>query len=133
LSYLFVLITSSNSLPLKTSRQFRCRRKVDSSLRRIQCFMSDYPPDTKLVACFVFSLLPYKLPYRLALDRTNWTFGPRTINILVLVIVNQGVAFHLLFRMMPIFVNSSTMDDRCIRNELITPLKGKTIYCKVPH
>ena len=48
---------------------------VDSSLRRIQRFISEYLLDTDLIARFVFTLLPHKPPYRLALDRTNWKFG----------------------------------------------------------
>ena len=55
--------------------------RVDSSLRRIQRFMSDYLLDTNLIARFVFALLPHKPLYRLALDRTNWKFGTTNINI----------------------------------------------------
>ena len=84
--------------------------KVDSSLRRIQRFISEYALDTDLIARFVFSLLPHKPPYRLAMDRTNWKFGVADINILVLAIVYKGVAFPLLFSMMPKFGNSSTQE-----------------------
>lgn len=83
---------------------------VDSSLRRIQRFMSDYFLDTNLIAQFVFALLPHKPPYRLTLDRTNWKFGSTDINILVIAIVYKGVAFPILFKMMPKFGNSSTND-----------------------
>ena len=84
--------------------------KVDSSLRRIQRFMSEYLLDTGLIARFVFALLPHKPPYRLALDRTNWKFGTTNINVLVLAVVYQGVAFPVLFTMMPKFGNSSTTE-----------------------
>jgi len=82
--------------------------RVDSSLRRIQRFMSDYLLDTDIIARLVFSLLHHKPPYRLAMDRTNWKFGSTNINILVIAIVYQGIAFPILFRMMPKFGNSST-------------------------
>jgi len=82
--------------------------RVDSSLSRIQRFMSDYLLDTDIIARLIFSLLPHKPPYRLALDRTNWKFGSTNINILVIAIVYQGVAFPILFKMMPKFGNSST-------------------------
>lgn len=75
---------------------FESDAKMDSSLRRIQRFMSEYVLDTNLVARFVFALLPHKPPYRLVLDRTNWKFGTKDINILTLGIVCKGVAFpHL--------------------------------------
>lgn len=80
----------------------------DSSLRRIQRFMSEYMLDTNLIARLIFSLLPHEPPYRLAMDRTNWKFGSFNINILVIAIVYQGVAFPVLFKMMPKFGNSST-------------------------
>jgi hypothetical protein len=92
----------------KLATSFDADVKVDSSLRRIQRFMSEYLLDTSLIARFVFALLPHKPPYRLALDRTNWKFGTTNINVLVLAIVYQGVAFPVLFKMMPKFGNSST-------------------------
>ena len=84
--------------------------KVESSLRRIQRFMSEYVLDTDLIARFIFALLPHNPPYRLVMDRTNWKFGSTDINILVLAIVYKGVAFPLLFKMMPKFGNSSTQE-----------------------
>jgi len=83
---------------------------VASSLRRIQRFMSDYLLDTNLIAHIVYALLPHKPPYRLAMDRTNWKFGSSNINILVIAIVYHGVAFPILFKMMPKFGNSSTRE-----------------------
>jgi len=55
-------------------------------------------------------LLPHKPPFRLALDRTNWKFGDKNINILVLGVVYQGVAFPVLFTMMNKRGNSSTAE-----------------------
>ena len=39
--------------------------KADSSLRRIQRFISEYSLDSDLVARFIFALLPHEPPYRL--------------------------------------------------------------------
>jgi hypothetical protein len=94
----------------KLATAFDTDVKVDSSLRRIQRFIAEYMLDTKLIARFVFSLLPHKPPYRLTLDRTNWKFGTTDINILVLAVVYQGVAFPILYKMMPKFGNSSTRE-----------------------
>jgi hypothetical protein len=55
----------------KLATAFDTDAKVESSLRRIQRFMSEYMLDTKLIARFVFSMLPHKGPYRLIMDRTN--------------------------------------------------------------
>lgn len=72
--------------------------------------MSEYILDTSLIARFVFALLPHKPPYRLVMDGTNWKFGTKDINVLVLAVFYQGVAFPVLFKMMPKFGNSSTSE-----------------------
>jgi len=108
---------------------FDSNAKVDSSLRRIQRFISEYVLDTDLIARFVFSLLPHKPPYRLAMDRTNWKFGSTDINILVLAIVYKGVAFPLLFTMMPKFGNSSTQERKDLMDHFIRLFGVETIEC----
>jgi len=94
----------------KLATSFGNEATVDSSLRRIQRFMSQYLLDTNLIARFVFKLLPHNPPYRLAMDRTNWKFGSSNINVLVLAVVYKGVAFPIMFKMMPKFGNSSTTE-----------------------
>jgi hypothetical protein len=104
----------------KLACSFDTNAKSESSLRRIQRFISEYSLDSDLVAMFIFALLPRKPPYRLALDRTNWKFGAKNINILTLGIVYKGVAFPILFHIMPKVGNSSIQEridlmDRFIR------------------
>ncbi|KAA6350174.1 hypothetical protein EZS27_002440 [termite gut metagenome] len=55
----------------KLATAFECGSKSESSLRRIQRFMSDYKLNTDLIAQLIFKLLPHKPPFRLALDRTQ--------------------------------------------------------------
>jgi hypothetical protein len=113
----------------KLAVSFDDQAKVESSLRRIQRFMSEYLLDTNLIARFIFGLLPHKPPYRLALDRTNWKFGTSNINILVLAIVYQGVAFPILFTMMPKFGNSSTNERIELMQRYIDLFSIETIDC----
>jgi hypothetical protein len=113
----------------KLACSFDSDARVDSSLRRIQRFMSEYLLDTNLIARFVFSLLPHKPPYRLVLDRTNWKFGSKDINILTLGIVYKGVAFPLLFHMMPKFGNSSTRERIDLINRFIQLFGRGSIGC----
>jgi len=103
--------------------------KADSSLRRIQRFISEYTLDSDLIARFVFSLLPHKPPYRLVLDRTNWKFGTKNINILTLGIVYKGVAFPILFHMMPKFGNSSTRERIDLMERFIWLFGSDNIEC----
>lgn len=93
----------------KLTGSFNSDVKMDLSLRRIQQFMLEYVLDTNPITSFWFLILPHKPPYRLALVRTNWKFGTKSINVLVLAIVYKGVTFPLLFLMMPKFRNSCTL------------------------
>jgi len=113
----------------KLACSFDSDAKMDSSLRRIQRFMAEYMLDTDQIARFVFSLLPHKPPYRLVLDRTNWKFGSKDINILTLGIVYKGVAFPLLFHVMPKFGNSSTRERIDLINRFIQLFGSDSIEC----
>lgn len=90
-----------------------------SSLRRIQRFMAMYSLDKDLIARFIFALLPHEPPYTIAIDRTNWKFGQTNINALVLAIVYKGVAFPILFKLMPKRGNSNTTERIQIVNHFI--------------
>jgi hypothetical protein len=113
----------------KLAVSFESDARSDSSLRRIQRFMSEYVLDTNLIAKLVFRLLPHKPPYRLSMDRTNWKFGSKNINILAIAIVYQGVAFPILFTMMPKFGNSSTTERIKLMQRYIDLFGLTTIDC----
>ena len=85
--------------------------------------------DTNIIARLVFALLPHQPPYRLALDRTNWKFGSKNINILVLSVVYQGVAFPALFSMMDKFGYSSIKERIDLMQRYIHLFGDKTIDC----
>ena len=102
---------------------------TESSLRRIQRFIAEYPLDSDLVARFIFALLPHEPPYRLVLDRTNWKFGSKNINILTLGIVYKGVAFPILFHIMPKFGNSSMRERIDLMDRFIGLFGSKSIEC----
>jgi hypothetical protein len=107
----------------KLATAFDHRASTSSSLRRIQRFMAAYLLDTDLIAKLVFRLLPHQPPYRLAMDRTSWKFGQQDINVLVLAVVYHGVAFPLLFSMLPKCGNSNT-GERIALVERFTRLFG---------
>ena len=83
-----------------------------SNLRRIQRFFASYTLDYDLIARLIFRLLPKQDKYELTMDRTNWKFGQSNINIIVIGVVHQGVAFTLLFKMMDKFGNSNTHERK---------------------
>jgi hypothetical protein len=60
------------------------------------------------VAKLIFSLLPEKEALVLSMDRTNWKFGNKNINILMLGVSYKNVAFPIMFKMLDKRGNSNT-------------------------
>lgn len=81
-----------------------------SSLRRIQRFIAEFNLDRDLIARFIFTLLPEKENLCLSIDRSNWKFGSFDINIFMLGVCYKGLAFPLLFTMLPKRGNSNTIE-----------------------
>jgi hypothetical protein len=86
---------------------FDSNSKSDSSLRRIQRFFSSFIVDIDLISKLLYALIPKEAKHGLTMDRTNWKIGQTNINILVIGIVYDGVAFPVLFKMMDKFGNSN--------------------------
>jgi len=103
----------------KLAVAFDSTASVDSSVRRIQRFIANFSLDSDLVAILVFNLLPKQDKLQLTIDRTNWKFGQTDINIFMLGIVYQGVAFPLLFKMLPKRGNSNTQERIELINRFI--------------
>jgi len=103
--------------------------KKKSSYRRIQRFMKEFDFPMKVVSSLIFNLLPAKENLVLVLDRTNWKFGSKNINILMLGVSYKNVAFPLMFKMLNKQGNSD-MQERIDLISLYIEWFGKdTIDC----
>ena len=89
---------------------------LGSNLRRIQRFFASFDLPRDLIARLLFKLLPVGGPYRLALDRTNWKFGVRNINILMLGVVYKGLSLPILWTILD---NKRGNSDQAEREALI--------------
>jgi hypothetical protein len=89
---------------------FNTKADKGSSYRRIQRFMAGFDLPMKIISCMIFSLLPGKENVTLVLDRTNWKFGTKNINILMLGVSYKNVAFPLMFTMLNKRGNSNTQE-----------------------
>jgi len=94
----------------KLANAFDSTSKSSSSLRRIQRFIASFDISSDLIAKLIFGLLPQKENLILTIDRTNWKFGQTNINIFMLGIVYNGVAFPLLFKMLDKQGNSNIQE-----------------------
>lgn len=103
--------------------------KADSCLRRIQRFFSKHTLSPDLIARVIHRLLPMEGPYRLAIDRTNWKFGKTDINIFMLAVVHDGVAYPLLFSMLPKKGTTNTQERKNLLNRYIQLFGTESIDC----
>ena len=115
----------------KLANAFNSFAQSGSSLRRIQRFMADYPLDPDQIAELIFSLLPEQKKVKLTIDRTNWKFGRIDINIFMLGVVYQGVAFPLLFTMLKKRGNSNCAERIGLINRFIALFGKDCIDCLV--
>ena len=91
----------------------------DSNLIRPQRFFARYVLDLDIIARMIFSLIPIKTGLVLSMDRTNWKFGEFNINILMLGITYKGIAFPLIFNLLPKRGNSNWEERKKIMERFI--------------
>jgi len=113
------------------ARAFDTKAEESSSLRRIQRFIAGYALDADLIAKLIFNLLPNKEKLTLSIDRTNWKFGKTDINIFMLGIVYQGVAFPLLFSVLKKRGNSNSQERINLIERYVKLFGSDTIECIV--
>lgn len=113
----------------KLAIAFDNKAKPESSLRRIQRFMAKYSLDSDLIAKLIFRILPNKTNLSLCIDRTNWKFGKADINIFMLGISYDGVAFPLLFTMLDKRGNSNSEERIRLIDRYIKLFGKETIDC----
>ncbi len=74
--------------------------QISSCLRRIQRFFAEFSVGGDKIASVLFSLLPCKTNLVISIDRTNWQFGKTDINIFMLSVCYDGIAFPVLWKML---------------------------------
>jgi hypothetical protein len=75
--------------------------EAKSNYRRIQRFLGEYDFDAAALGRFLLRLLPQEAPYKVVIDRTEWHFGEMPVNVLVIGIAHQGMAFPVVWNALP--------------------------------
>ena len=119
---LVILSTSDDGKDV--SNETRYRRLQDFFLNAKLCYNS--------IGSFILRRIP-KPPegYTLAIDRTNWKFGRKHINFLVISVVAGPVSIPLVWKVLPQKTkrgNSNTAQRQAIMNRLLKILPAKDIY-----
>ena len=82
--------------------------KADSNYKRIQRFLRSFEINYDQIAQRVVRLVEIPKPWVLSVDQTTWEFGSLTINVLMLGVVHQGIAFPLFWHLLDKRGNSNT-------------------------
>lgn len=89
--------------------------KVDSSYRRLQRFFASFFMDYNSLARLIINLFQFnKGKHYLIMDRTNWQWGKRDINILFLCIAYKRIAVPIFWLVLNKKGNSSTRERMAI-------------------
>lgn len=108
---------------------FSCKRttNTDSHYKRLQRFFRFFVIDEyqhgKAIASFIFS----NKKWVLTLDRTNWLYGEKNINILTLGLAHKGMAFPLLYDFLNKKGNSKTEERKGIIQRSLSIFGGDII------
>ena len=95
------LSSASKALPIKCLPQ--------SFYRRMQRFFAGQYFDYRQISQLIFNMFSFD-KVQLTLDRTNWKWGKRNINILMLAIVYRGIAIPILWTLLNKRGNSDTKE-----------------------
>lgn len=90
---------------------FRSNAKTESCYKRLQRFFRNFDLDYVVLAKAIVILMDIPQPWVLSIDRTEWSFGEKRFNVLLLGVVHNGVAYPLVWEMLEKKGNSNS-DER---------------------
>ncbi len=123
-SFLVAFVVAKTVTLNQIANAFPGAAQQASHLQRIERFLAQARLPHEAFARAIAALLNLPQPWTLALDRTNWTVGKKEINLLVLAIVHQGVAFPLLWSVLD-KKGASNTNERIALIERFVALFGK--------
>jgi hypothetical protein len=101
----------------QVAEAFKSSAKEESSYRRVQRFFKGFSFDISFIVTLVLHFFDRGGKFTLIMDRTNWKWGKRDINILMLSVEYIGIGIPLFWMILNSAGNSST-------NERIQLLKN---------
>ena len=116
------LILSSTVNLARLSLYYNTEIKNKSNYRNIQRFFKLFAIDYVEYMHFVLKQLPKKGKFYLVIDRTNWKFGTRAINILMLGIIYKRLCFPFCWELLDKGGSSCTSERKEILKKAISVL-----------
>lgn len=114
------LLKTRNINLVEMSTGFTSDAQQDSRYRRIQRFIHEHYLSYDKVAWFIMSLFGFlDTPYYLTMDRTNWQWGRKNLNILMLAVVYKGIAIPVYWLLLNKKGNSATRERIAIMKRFL--------------
>jgi hypothetical protein len=123
------LLKTRNINLVEIATGFTSDAQPDSRYRRIQRFIHGHFLSYDKVAWFIMSLFGFLgSPFYLAVDRTNWQWGKKNLNILMLAVVYKGVAIPVYWLLLNKKGNSDTRERIALIKRFISQFgKGRLL------
>lgn len=106
---------------------FQSEAKQESSYKRIQRFFSEFSFDITIIIPLVLALFALNGQLILILDRTNWKWGKRDINILLLSVAYRGIGIPLFWSVSGSAGASSTSERISILKKILEKIGHRRI------
>lgn len=120
MAWLIIALCSCRSVNYQKLSQHIGRQAQNlSNCRSIQRFMKQMALPMSLIAMFIYQSIGIKGNVVLIMDRTNWQFGKQNINILMLAIRHNNIAYPLMFKLLDKKGNSNTQERKDLINQYI--------------
>src|SRR5438128_9854528 len=108
---------------------FSGHAKEESNYKRLQRFLREFELPYAELTAFLVKLLGIPGPYTLALDRTDWKVGAVPLNILMLAIIYRGIAFPVVWMVLPCGGSSNTEERMALLEIFINLFGASNIEC----
>ncbi len=103
--------------------------QISSRYRRIQRFFSEFEFDYTQIARWIFKLYFEKSEkFYLLIDRTNWYWGKKKINIFMLSIAYEGMAIPLFWTLLPKAGSSNFQEQKALISQFIDTFGVEKIH-----
>ncbi len=127
ISFIPALIVSATVNLSRISALMNLQIKRESRYRRLQNFFKNFEMDMEEYANFIMARLPKKGKFYLVMDRTNWKFGKKPINILMLGIIHKNMCFPLYWKNLDKGGSSNTSERKELLDKAIKLIGGPRI------
>jgi len=98
--FVVALLTAQTVCLTQLAVLFPSEAENASCYKRMQRFLRAFDLDFAGLARLLVNIAGVPTPWTLALDRTNWKLGKAHLNVLMLCIVHEGIAFPLLWTLL---------------------------------